>query len=150
MDELTNSPAHREQIDAFKNRIIEHPEVQAWIAAMWHETSRMMLEDLSKPASKARMAMENIFLLVGRALATDDAMLKHIDALLEKLAVYLVSWRHEIGAFVAEVVGSWDTATLVDRLELVVGSDLQYIRMNGTVVGAFAGCLIFLISQLFN
>lgn len=150
IDELTNSPAHREQLDEFKNRIIEHPEVQAWIAAMWHETSRMMLEDLSQPASKARIAMENICLLVGRALSTDDAMLKHIDALLEKLAVYLVSWRHELGAFVAEVVRSWDTVTLVDRLELVVGSDLQYIRMNGTVVGAFAGCLIFLISQLFK
>ncbi|WEX74808.1 DUF445 domain-containing protein [Sinorhizobium numidicum] len=148
IDELINSPEQREQINAFKNRILEHPEVQAWIAAVWHETSRTVLEDLSQPASKARMAVEKLCLLVGRALATDEAMLKHIDAFLEKLAVYLVSWRHEIGAFVEEVVRSWDSHTLVDRLELVVGSDLQYIRMNGTVVGAFAGCLIFLASQL--
>ncbi|MEZ2128820.1 MULTISPECIES: DUF445 domain-containing protein [unclassified Sinorhizobium] len=148
INELINSPEQRDQINAFKNRIIEHPEVQAWIAAVWNETSRVMLEDRSRRDSKARRAVERICLLIGRALATDEAMLKHIDELLEKLAVYLVSWRHEISAFVAEVVRSWDSATLVDRLELVVGSDLQYIRMNGTIVGAIAGCFIFLVSQL--
>jgi len=148
IEDLINSPEQREQINAFKNRLLEHPELQAWIAAVWHETSRVMLEDLSRPNSKARNAVERICLLVGRALATDETMLKHIDALLERIAVYLVSWRHEIGAFVAEVVRSWDTPTLVDRLELVVGSDLQYIRMNGTIVGALAGCFIFLVSQI--
>jgi uncharacterized membrane-anchored protein YjiN (DUF445 family) len=150
VDDLINSPEQREQINAFKNRILEHPEVHAWVAVVWRKTSRAMLEDLSQPDSKARMAVERLCLLVGKALATDEAMLKHIDTFIERLAVYLVSWRHEIGAFVAEVVRSWDSHTLVDRLELVVGSDLQYIRMNGTVVGAFAGCLIFLVSQLFG
>ncbi|WP_085027315.1 DUF445 domain-containing protein [Ensifer aridi] len=150
IDDLIDSPEQREQINAFKNRILEHPEVHAWVAVVWRKTSRAMLEDLSQPASKARIAVERLCLLVGRALATDEAMLKHIDSFIEKLAVYLVSWRHEIGAFVAEVVRSWDSHTLVDRLELVVGSDLQYIRMNGTVVGAFAGCQIFLVSQLFG
>lgn len=148
IDDLINSPEQREQINAFKNRLLEHPELQAWIAAAWHETSRVMLEDLSRPNSKVRNAVERICLLVGRALATDQTMLKHIDALLERLAAYLVSWRHEIGTFVSEVVRSWDTPTLVDRLELVVGSDLQYIRMNGTIVGALAGCFIFLVSQI--
>ncbi|WP_331371425.1 DUF445 domain-containing protein [Sinorhizobium chiapasense] len=148
VDDLINSPAQREQINAFKNRILEHPEVKAWVAVVWRKSSRAMLEDLSQPDSKARMAVEKLCLLVGRALATDATMLKHIDAILERFTVYLISWRHEIGAFVAEVVRSWDTRTLVDRLELVVGSDLQYIRMNGTIVGAIAGCCIFLASQL--
>jgi uncharacterized membrane-anchored protein YjiN (DUF445 family) len=148
IDELINSPEQREQINAFKNRLIEHPEIQAWIAVVWRKTSRAILQDLSRRNSKARMAVERICLLVGQVLATDEAMLKHIDELVEKIAVSLVSWRHEIGTFVAEVVSSWDSATLVDRLELVVGSDLQYIRMNGTIVGAFAGCFIFLVSQL--
>lgn len=150
IDDLNHSPEQREQVNAIKNRVLEHPEVQAWVAAVWNGTARMMLEDVSRPNSKARLAVEKLCLLVGRALASDQAMLTHIDSLLEKLTVYVVSWRHEIGAFVAEVVRSWDTPTLVDRLELVVGSDLQYIRMNGTIVGAFAGCLIFLISQSFG
>jgi len=62
----------------------------------------------------------------------------------------IMAWRGEIGSFVAEVVRNWDTRTLSDRLELVVGSDLQYIRMNGTIVGACAGCLIFTVAWLFG
>jgi uncharacterized membrane-anchored protein YjiN (DUF445 family) len=68
----------------------------------------------------------------------------------ERLAVQLIEWRGEIGSFIAEVVKNWDTRTLSDRLELVVGSDLQYIRMNGTIVGACAGCMIFLVTRLFG
>ena len=81
---------------------------------------------------------------------TDQAMQAQIELLLERVAVYLVSWRSEIGLFISEVVKSWDTEVLTERLELVVGSDLQYIRMNGTIVGAIAGCLIFLASRLFG
>jgi uncharacterized membrane-anchored protein YjiN (DUF445 family) len=86
--------------------------------------------------------------VVGQVLATDPAMQRHIDDLLERAAVHVIAWRGEIGTFIAEVVRSWDVRTLTDRLELVVGSDLQYIRMNGTVVGACAGCLIYLTTSL--
>jgi uncharacterized membrane-anchored protein YjiN (DUF445 family) len=77
-------------------------------------------------------------------------MQAHVDALVQRLAVQLISWRRKLGGFITEVVRSWDTRTLTERLELVVGSDLQYIRMNGTIVGACVGCLIFLVSQLFG
>ncbi|TIY09000.1 MAG: DUF445 family protein, partial [Mesorhizobium sp.] len=63
---------------------------------------------------------------------------------LERLALYIVSWRGEISSFFSDVVRNWDTKALSDRLELVVGSDLQYIRMNGTIVGALVGCLLYL------
>ncbi len=69
--------------------------------------------------------------------------------MVRRLAVQLVAaWRRKLGGFVAEVVRGWDTRTPTDRLELVVGSDLQYIRMNGTIVGALVGCAIFLVSRL--
>jgi uncharacterized membrane-anchored protein YjiN (DUF445 family) len=75
-------------------------------------------------------------------------MQRHIDSVAEHLAQSLLGWRGEIGSFIAEVVRSWDTRMLSDRLELVVGSDLQYIRMNGTLVGACVGCLIFVVARL--
>jgi uncharacterized membrane-anchored protein YjiN (DUF445 family) len=84
---------------------------------------------------------------VAQTLATDEVMQQHIDDLVERIAQSLISWRAEIGAFIAEVVRNWDSRTLVERLELVVGSDLQYIRMNGTIVGACAGCLIFIATR---
>ncbi|QRM32540.1 DUF445 domain-containing protein [Microvirga sp. VF16] len=150
IDELLNSPEQREQLNASKNRILNHPDVQAWIASVWGELSQTMLDDLAQPSSKMRSALEQGLHLVGRTLASDHVMQRHIDEALERLAAYLTTWRGEIGGFIAEVVRTWDTRTLTDRLELVVGSDLQYIRMNGTVVGACAGCLIFLLTSLFT
>ena len=58
--------------------------------------------------------------------------------------------RAEIGAYIAAVVDNWDTATLVNRLELQVGKDLQYIRINGTLVGGLVGLLIFTLSRAFG
>ena len=59
----------------------------------------------------------------------------------------LLLYRFEIGAYIERVVHDWDTATLVDRLELQVGKDLQYIRINGTLVGGLVGLLIFIASK---
>ena len=146
--DLLNSPEQRAEINASKNRILNHPDFQAWLAAIWRELSRTLVDDLAQPQSKTRAALERVTLVLGSALSSDRAMQAQIESLLERIAIYLVSWRSEIGLFITEVVKSWDTEVLTERLELVVGSDLQYIRMNGTIVGAIAGCLIFLVSRL--
>jgi uncharacterized membrane-anchored protein YjiN (DUF445 family) len=150
VNELLNSREQRQEINAAKNRILDHPEFHAWLGAIWRRSSRTLLEDLAKPQSETRAGLERAILLFARALQADDAMQRHIDVLLENLAVYVISWRSAIGSFISEVVKSWDTKVLTERLELVVGSDLQYIRMNGTVVGAIAGCLIFLATRMFS
>ncbi|MGB8899017.1 MAG: DUF445 family protein [Methylocella sp.] len=62
----------------------------------------------------------------------------------------IVPNRAEIGTFVAELVAGWDTKTLVDRLELQVGKDLQYIRINGTLVGGLVGLIIFVVTRAFG
>jgi len=150
VDDLLNSPEQRAEIDASKNRILNSSEFQDWLAAIWRELSRTVLDDLAQRDSKTRTAIARATIVLGGALAADEAMQAQIELLLERVAVYLVSWRSEIGLFISEVVKSWDTQVLTERLELVVGSDLQYIRMNGTIVGAIAGCLIFLASRLFG
>ena len=66
----------------------------------------------------------------------------------EVVMTLIVPWRKDIGHFVADVVRSWETDTIVDRVELAVGKDLQYIRVNGTLVGAAVGCTIFAVSEL--
>jgi uncharacterized membrane-anchored protein YjiN (DUF445 family) len=149
VDELLKSTKQREEINAAKNRILDHPEFQAWLGAIWRRSSQALLADLAQPDSETRAGLERAIHLFARALQSDQAMQRHIDNLLERLAVYIISWRNAIGSFISEVVKSWDTKVLTERLELVVGSDLQYIRMNGTVVGAIAGCLIFLATRMF-
>ncbi|TJW32255.1 MAG: DUF445 family protein, partial [Mesorhizobium sp.] len=138
------SPEQREQINAAKNRLLEHPGIQAWLGSIWTDLSELALQDLQTPSSKTRASLQRGLSLFGQALATDEAMQKHLDSALERLALYIVTWRGEISSFFSDVVRNWDTKALSDRLELVVGSDLQYIRMNGTIVGALVGCLLYL------
>ena len=146
-DDLVTSPDQRARVNAAKDRLLRHPEVQAWLASLWDELSARALADAEAPDSQLRAAVGRGIVLVGDSLARDAAMQGHVDNAVLRAARYLIGWRGEIGTFVADVVKSWETRGLVDRLELVVGSDLQYIRMNGTIVGALAGCALFLISQ---
>ena len=148
--EIVESPDRRRVVNESKNRILGHPEVQAWLGTLWSQLSAAILSDIPNPESKVRKGLERVLITVGGALAADPAMQRHIDSAVERLALRLTSWRGGIGDFIADVVGNWDAVTLSDRLELVVGSDLQYIRMNGTIVGALAGCLIFLLGQLLS
>jgi uncharacterized membrane-anchored protein YjiN (DUF445 family) len=145
--DLLNSPEQRRHVNNAARRLFAHPDTRAWLSSIWKELCNAAVDDLAQSDSRLSDALEKPISLVAQTLATDEVMQQHIDDAVERLAHSLVSWRAELGAFIAEVVRSWDTRTLVDRLELVVGSDLQYIRMNGTIVGACAGCLIFIAAH---
>jgi len=148
--DLLNSPQQRQHVNNAARRLFAHPDTRAWLSSIWKELCDAAVDDLAQPESRLSGALEKPISLVAQTLATDDVMQQHIDDAVERLAQSLISWRTEIGAFIAEVVRSWDTRTLVERLELVVGSDLQYIRMNGTIVGACAGCLIFIAAHVLS
>jgi uncharacterized membrane-anchored protein YjiN (DUF445 family) len=148
--DLLNSPQQRQHVNNAARRLFAHPDMRTWLSSIWKELCDAAVDDLAQPESRLAGALEKPISLVAQTLATDDIMQQHIDDAVERLAHSLISWRAEIGAFIAEVVRSWDTRTLVERLELVVGSDLQYIRMNGTIVGACAGCLIFIAAHVLS
>lgn len=150
IDEMVNSPEQRGKMNDGMRRLLAHPEAQAWVRSVWDELCQTALDDLERPSSRLRLALEKPISIVAEALGSDAAMQRHIDEVVVDLADSVIAWRSEIGSFFAEVVRNWDTGTLSDRLELVVGSDLQYIRMNGTIVGACAGCFIFTIAWLFG
>jgi uncharacterized membrane-anchored protein YjiN (DUF445 family) len=122
--------------------------MRAWLSSLWRGISKSALRDLEQPSSATRLALHQAVASLGRALVRDEAMISHIDAAAERIALFLVARRRDIASVVDEVVRGWDARQLTDRLELVVGSDLQYIRMNGTVVGAGVGCLLFILSRL--
>ncbi|HEV2362886.1 MAG TPA: DUF445 domain-containing protein [Caulobacteraceae bacterium] len=147
IDDLIHSPEHGRELNAARDRLLSHPELQAWINAVWTQASSAVLEDIADPASRTRALLERALVSIGAALAADEEMQARLDEAIERAARRALSWRGEIAGFIAEVIRSWDAATLASRLEVVIGSDLQYIRMNGTVVGALVGCALFLISR---
>ena len=84
----------------------------------------------------------------GRRLATDETLQRRVDTWVTDAAVFLVDrYRHDIASIITETVERWDPAETTEKIELMVGRDLQYIRLNGTIVGSLAGLLIFTIAH---
>jgi len=145
-DDLMTSTEQRDKIKRLKNLLLEDTEVRAWIASAWDGLSHRLMLELSDPQSNARAAFHSAVLAIAYSMQEDAFIRTRIDAVLERFATQLFQWRGEIGLLIAEVVHNWDARTVSDRLELVLGSDLQYIRINGTIVGALVGCAIHLLS----
>ncbi len=144
---LVASPDWRARVKEVKDRLLERPEMQAWLGAVWDDLRRIVVDDLALPRSRTRQALRTAMLSLGRTLAADASMRTRIDEGLEHVALSVVPWRGEIARLIAEVVRGWDARTVSQRLELALGSDLQYIRINGTLVGACAGALLYLVSR---
>lgn len=146
--DLATSPGHREKLDSLKNQLLEQPEMKGWMTTLWDGMRGVVLDDLAQPQSRTREAVCRGLLSLGRTLETDPAIRARLNAAVEEAMLALVvPWRHEIGRFISDVVRGWETRTVVDRLELALGADLQYIRITGTLVGACVGCLLFLLSH---
>jgi uncharacterized membrane-anchored protein YjiN (DUF445 family) len=144
--DLMTSTEQRDKVQSLKNLLLDDVEVRAWIASAWDGLGHRLIQELSDPGSNVRSTIHAAVLALAHSMRDDEFIRARIDTLIEHLMAQLFQWRGEIGLLIAEVVRNWDARTVSDRLELVLGSDLQYIRINGTIVGAFVGCAIYLLS----
>ena len=143
--ELMNAPADPAGERA---RLPNLPELQAWLAASWDKGRDIVLADLASPSSRLRRTLALAIASIGETLGNDAAMRGRLDAAIEALLAEALPWRGELIRFVAEVVRKWEPAGFSERIEMAVGADLQYIRMNGTIVGGLVGGGLFLLSLL--
>lgn len=144
--ELMNAPAQVAATD--RPRLPNLPELQAWLAASWDKGRDLLLADIEAPSSRLRRALALAISSIGETLGNDAAMRARLDAAIEDLLAEALPWRGELIRFVAEVVRKWEPKGFSDRIEMAVGADLQYIRMNGTIVGGLVGGALFLLSLL--
>jgi uncharacterized membrane-anchored protein YjiN (DUF445 family) len=148
IERLKHSPELHQRVDALKRELLNSPQLQAYFAAVWDELRTRVVQDASGSDSRLAAALAHALAALGATLMKDDVVRARVNRRIEALTVeFAVPWRTEIGDFIAEVVESWDTVTMTDRLELVVGRDLQFIRINGTLVGALVGVLLFVASE---
>jgi uncharacterized membrane-anchored protein YjiN (DUF445 family) len=140
--DLATDPAMLARGEELKARLLENPVVAKQIDAMWVEVE----DKLDQLASSNRLfeMLEEMLLTLGERLANDERIGEGINRWLRVAVLRTVAPRRaEIAAFIRKVVENWDAATLVKRIELQVGRDLQYIRINGTLVGGLVGLIIF-------
>ncbi len=147
--DLETSPTLRARGEAIKDEVLAHPEVRAWSATLWERIKRSLLDATEDPASELRVRMEQALVEAGRSLQNDAELQTRIDRWIVEAAGYIAEqYRGEVADLIAITVQRWDTAETAERLELQVGRDLQFIRINGTVVGGLAGLVIYTLSQL--
>jgi uncharacterized membrane-anchored protein YjiN (DUF445 family) len=148
IERLSSDPVLRADVEAAKNAFLDDPLFIAHVTAMWAEIDARLPTDVAAHAETIAAGVEYSLLSAGRWLREDGALKVKINRWIRYLVTRTISPRRaEIGAFVTNVVEAWDSTTLVNRLELQVGKDLQYIRINGTLVGGLVGLLIFTASK---
>ncbi len=124
-----------------KMRIFEHPRVEAWLEELFSD----LRDAASKPA--AARALADVIRAMSARILADDALRAELTGAFETLAAEALPLRQELAGLIADVVRGWDAQEFSDRIELAVDSDLQFIRINGTVVGAIVGCILFVIES---
>jgi uncharacterized membrane-anchored protein YjiN (DUF445 family) len=138
-----------ERVERIKFQVVEHPEVQRFIGQAWTTVKNLVLDAAADPSSALRLRVRDGLLALGRRLTSDAELRDKIDGWLVGAAGYVVRhYRHEITTLITDTVSRWDAEETSRKVELQVGRDLQFIRINGTVVGALAGLVIYTVSQL--
>ena len=147
-DNLQNDPDTRAKLENAKASLFDSPRVGALAAEAWNTAKNGLLTALADPESGLRRRAVRALQEVGDRLTTDAALQHRVDTWVSDAAVFLVDrYRHDIASIITDTVERWDPAETTEKIELMVGRDLQYIRLNGTFVGALAGLAIFTIAH---
>ena len=145
VERLRSDPALQVQVEDIKQRIIAHPQVQAYVQGIWDEVREALRRDLRAEDSALARHLEDTLASLGRKLGEDAelraSLNEHVLASAGRLASRL---RAGVTSHIAQTVNGWDERQLVEELELSVGRDLQYIRFNGMLVGGLIGVLLHL------
>ena len=132
-----------------KAELLEHPDVRAWIETLWLGTKARLIEMADDPTSELRYRMMRSYQRIGERLVHEPELRAKVDDWLQRGVGYVVdNYRSEVSQLISSTVARWDGRETADKLELQVGRDLQFIRINGTIVGGLAGLVIHALSEL--
>ncbi|WP_109474055.1 DUF445 domain-containing protein [Ornithinimicrobium cavernae] len=135
--------------ERLKERLLDHPQVAPSLVAVWDAVKVVLLEQLGDPLGQLRTRLAQELGDLGERMVSDTTLRARLDAWGADAAAVLVSrYGSELTTVISHTIGRWDGRDAADRIELHVGRDLQFIRINGTVVGGLVGLLIHTVSQL--
>ncbi|KAA9164912.1 DUF445 family protein [Amycolatopsis acidicola] len=147
--DLQKDPDTMARAEQVKQQILDHPDVQKLIGSAWTTAKGMLLTAAEDPSSELRLRVRQGLTRLGERLVTEEELRSKVDGWIEGAAAYLVThYSREITTIITDTVERWDAEETSRKIELQVGRDLQFIRINGTVVGALAGLVIYTIAEL--
>jgi uncharacterized membrane-anchored protein YjiN (DUF445 family) len=147
---LETSDEYKQKVNSIKNSISNNEVLINYINNIWSDLKKMIIEDIKKPNSNIKYQIEKTINSIGKNLLNDSAIRNKLNSGIENAAVEVISSNSDkIVRLISDKVESWSAKDFSESLELEVGSDLQYIRINGTLVGALVGAAIYFISHLY-
>jgi uncharacterized membrane-anchored protein YjiN (DUF445 family) len=148
-ERLKTSPEMLAKGEALKEELLAHPDVRAWVASLWARLKQALLDATEDPSSELRVRLDEALVAAGRRLSSDPALQSKVDHWIEGAVSYVAEqFRSEVAELISHTVERWDGVETSRRIELQVGRDLQFIRINGTIVGGLVGLLIYTFAEL--
>lgn len=147
-DNLQHDPTTRAKLEGAKSGVFDSPKVRQLASDAWQTVKTGLITALEDEDSALRTRINAALADIGARLADDASLQRRVDGWVTNAAVFLVDrYRHDIASIITDTVERWDASETTEKIELMVGRDLQYIRLNGTVVGALAGVAIFAVAH---
>jgi len=145
-DRLETSPELRERGDRLKRDVLASAGLRDWSSSLWQQARQALRIQAADPGSELRRRLADALAAAGRRLGSDYRLQEGLERALEAGSRVLADQFHDdLAGLVTGTIERWDAAETSSQLELLLGRDLQYIRINGTVVGAAVGLALHAI-----
>lgn len=145
---LETDPTRSAELGQALGDVMTHETVRAWVWDVWERAKRALERDVATPQGRTVAVIESALASLAEVLAHDEVIQQKLNKAAQDGLIRLLPAAQAEGArYIGQVIGAWDAKTITNKLELRVGKDLQYIRVNGTLVGFFLGAALCLLGH---
>jgi uncharacterized membrane-anchored protein YjiN (DUF445 family) len=150
IEKLRTSPDTIARAEQIKSDVLAHPAVREYVGSLWTELKGSLGRYAAGDEDGAPAAVERGLVSLGTAIADDPALTAKVDAWITEAVLFVVEqYRGEVATLIESTVAAWDPDATSRRIEVQIGRDLQFIRINGTLVGGLVGLALYSIARLF-
>jgi uncharacterized membrane-anchored protein YjiN (DUF445 family) len=148
-NDLQTRPETRERVEAIKEQLLDNQSVSLWLDALWQRGREAIIKAARNPDAVMAGKLGEVLKSMGGTLEKDRRIRAAINQFARRAVVGMAaSYGGSIVKLVSETIRGWDAQTVTNRLEAAVGRDLQYIRINGTLVGGLVGLVLYAVDKL--
>jgi uncharacterized membrane-anchored protein YjiN (DUF445 family) len=146
--DLKHLPETRERVETIKNELLDHPEIGKYLGGLWSSVKAAILRAVNDPDAALAGKLGEAVRQLGETLEADPKLRGAVNLYARRAIVGVVAeYGDELVRIVSDTIRGWDARTVTDRIENAVGRDLQYIRINGTLIGGLVGLTIHAVSE---
>jgi uncharacterized membrane-anchored protein YjiN (DUF445 family) len=151
IEKLKTSPELSARAEEIKEDILANPAVRQFSATIWGDAKQALARYAERKETDPPGAVEQGLMKLGHAVLGDAELMAKVDTWILDAVLYAVEqFRDEVAQLISYTVGQWDAEETSKKIELQIGKDLQYVRINGTLVGGLVGLLLYSISKIFG